>query len=263
MPYLRQWSQRNEQHADAVLITRVNEYFQHLTKENADDDETKRFDLIKALFMARATELKRVYGYISIPNDVLEKIYRNYKASLDEDDDIIMPQHGWDKSALLFTTELRQIYSDITKIAAALKDKANPLYQACRGTWQIVWTGSKQEHAEMRLLGKIIQDKLYESQHTYESPNKLMIGISLLCCRHCRLMLQSANERLALQNNKTNIVFRGYHDLAFKRKKGDDKWVPPILFEEGYEAGKELTEVIGDTDLKAKDLSFQIFFHLL
>lgn len=96
-------------------------------------------------------------------------------------------------------------------------------------------------HAEVQLLSKIVSN--YEPSPFNQT---YYIGISRLCCLHCRTMIEAANLH---SKNAIEVITRGKHDMDFK-------WICPDLFSDGYEtssknpAKKNLAYMIGFTTKK-------------
>lgn len=86
-------------------------------------------------------------------------------------------------------------------------------------------------HAEVQILSCII-DLIQNEKITVgkESPQTFYIGISKLCCLHCRTMIEATNIVLVKKNIPIILETRGHHDLDF-----GDKWICPKIFANGYD----------------------------
>jgi len=88
-------------------------------------------------------------------------------------------------------------------------------------------------HAEVQLLEKIV--KLHREDKTL--PKEIKIGISKLCCLHCRIMLNTANDVFNEKEIDSQVSFRGQHDI-------DSTWAPPELFEASYDDPNRYTRKV-------------------
>jgi hypothetical protein len=96
-------------------------------------------------------------------------------------------------------------------------------------------------HAEMKILAYIIAN--IEKTGAKAISKDIYIGISKLCCLHCRCMIDVANEKIEnsikVANEKVkdvkqkrpviNILTRGKHDCEF-----GGNWIPPSYLSQGY-----------------------------
>ena len=118
--------------------------------------------------------------------------------------------------------EFKLLYRDFRKIEQSVKTELSDVFQA---DYEIIKLADKTGiHAEAQLLQQILQDELNESTEL----GKVSLGISELCCLHCRSLLQAANEVLKEEDLGLSFDFEGKHDLSFQ-------WYCPVLFKAGYE----------------------------
>lgn len=77
-------------------------------------------------------------------------------------------------------------------------------------------------HAEMKQLSFILAFTSFTSLTTHQP---IYIGISILCCHDCRLVIESFNKALG----STLIQIRGYHDIKC------DKWDKPFFLTTSFQ----------------------------
>lgn len=71
-------------------------------------------------------------------------------------------------------------------------------------------------HAESQILSYILMNRKNISD------NEIYLGVSLLCCLSCRVLLMNANQSFKNHLISIDLNFRGQHDLHF-----GDNWIWP------------------------------------
>jgi len=131
--------------------------------------------------------------------------------------------------------KLRKNFLKLEEVCISADEKLKPLQEALSKGGQIL----KEEnltgvHAEVQLLATVIQSIENGTYLNKDPKEEIYIGVSRLCCLHCRCMLETANKELNARNILTSFAFRGKHDLDFV-----GNWKPPHIFEEGYNSVRE------------------------
>lgn len=80
-------------------------------------------------------------------------------------------------------------------------------------------------HAEVQILAQIVA---MINRKEIKGKQVFYIGISKLCCLHCHVMIEKANEVFKAYDLQITITTRGHHDLDFTA------WVSPQIFSKGY-----------------------------
>jgi hypothetical protein len=109
-------------------------------------------------------------------------------------------------------------------------EEMNKLCSAIANGYRILNTQtSRNVHAEMQLLALLIQ------KHPEIKEKEIYMGISKLCCLHCRSVMDIFNSLDRKTDELPVISRRGKHDCAF-----DDNWIPPDIILNGYYNKNEL-----------------------
>ena len=129
-----------------------------------------------------------------------------------------------------------------------LSKKQRTAFKKMKRGYVILQHQPQRVHAEAQILSEII--KLFEHQKfrlkkKSTSPQEIYIGISKLCCPHCRIMLEVTNIVFKEKGIPIIIKYAGEHSMSFD-------WTPPDILEEGFnqealssEEQESLSHVIG------------------
>lgn len=156
-----------------------------------------------------------------------------------------MHKHSSGSAAQMYN-EFTKLYKHFIKLETELRQNSSALKKVFNKDIKILQEQKVAGvHAEMQLLAKIVS--FVNNDRDFVNNNKnIYIGISKLCCLHCRCMLQVANDRLAtLAGDQILLLIRGHHDLDF------ENWICPDLFLKGYNSvrsSKYTSRVLSEND---------------
>jgi hypothetical protein len=210
-----------ENNKNYAAIKEIMGYFQKMAKSESITPEERENIFVKICSTARFKE--------SSPEGIAEKIAKDVlegKGLTLTIDDIYVQYKGNVAVASRMYGEFAKLRKHFLKLEQVCSSPAEEL-QSLKNTFSQDFIILKEEassgiHAEVQLLAEAIKSNDFLNQN-----KKIYIGISKLCCLHCRCMLETANEEL--KKNGVEFIFRGKHDLDFSAN-----WSPPSIFEKGY-----------------------------
>jgi hypothetical protein len=231
-------------------IKEIFDYFNQLAKGGSISDEQR-----KKIFCEKVCTASRFKsGY---PSGLITKVAKSVFDREELTISGIIERYGAnaDLAAQMYIlfTDLYEDFSKLEDVCKLSEEQFATLKEAFKRDPKILHEESVRGiHAEMQLLAKIVKEN--DSNDDFLDRNKdLYIGVSKLCCLHCRCMLETAREKLQ-QLDADSFLFRGRHDLNFK-------WESPEIFKEGYDSFNQpdITEAITMTSSsQQKSIAFSI-----
>ena len=233
-----------ERNAEVRLIELIMSYFSDLTKKASEKISNRAEVFYQIVFQSLKCSIKdnihvasgsdgkkivkEIVQTILANPDILKKefaenIYKKHKNSKRDRKDILF---AYAVASYLYKAFHKiEISIDIRKNEETSKNARaidREYFDALKELkYQILFRDDNGVHAEMRLLGKIIEDimlenfpEVYIGLGKFPEKKEVYIGLSKRCCFKCHFTLDSANEILAKQN--IVLKFKGYHDLWHK-----------------------------------------------
>lgn len=191
--------------------------------------------------MCLAASQNAAKGKVTITSDIATQVVKNSLTEENLSHSAFNRKYGSNiRAAAIVYGEFVRINRDLNKMERFLQ-KNKELYQdllkAFRDNQYEILTRSLEPgvHAEAQILAELLSDP-YIGSCEKEEKQECYIGISKLCCLHCRVLLDSTNLTLMGGGINLAIKFRGRHDLDFT-------WIPPEAFRKGFDyQGEEINE---------------------
>lgn len=224
----------NKGNANYAAIEEIMKYFQTLVRSKNQDNELRKNIFQTICSSARFKEASPGDAFVKkIADDVLEgkdltisDIHNKYG----KNSSIAAKMYGE-------FVKLRKSFLKLEESCISPDPELKPLQASLSKDFKILKEeNSTGVHAEVQILATVI-NLIEHKNYCTDDPKKgekIYIGISRLCCLHCRCMLETANEELKERHISTNFSFRGKHDLDFV-----GNWKSPSIFEQGYNSVRE------------------------
>ncbi len=228
-----------------ISIKEIFSYFNKLAKTGDDSEREKVF----CEKICTASRLKVAFSS-ELVTQIAQSAFQKKKLSIA---DIREEYH----SNAVVASQMYSLFADLYEDFCKLEDTC----KSSKGQFATLKKAFKQDikilheesivgiHAEMQLLAEIVKES--SSDFSFFNKNKdIYIGVSKLCCLHCRCMLETAQQKLP-QLSTDSLLFRVYHDLDFG-------WSPPDLFKMGYNAPQRVTRAAATSSSQTEDVPFLI-----